>query len=66
MRRHVLNVVEVELVDLDVLCRKIENNEFKSYYEMQHEDNTLDDYYNPYEYLSDLPIELRASINCAY
>lgn len=66
MRRHVLNVVEEELVDLEVLSYKIKNNEFQSYCEMQHEDNTLDDYYNPYEYLSDLPIELRASINCAY
>lgn len=31
------------------------NNRSRGFYDMQHEDNTLDDYYNPYEYLSDLP-----------
>ncbi|MBC3901113.1 hypothetical protein GH811_15965 [Acetobacterium malicum] len=41
-------------------------NRSRGFYEMQNEDNTVDDYYNPYEYLSDLPIDLRASINCAY
>jgi hypothetical protein len=62
MRRHVLNVVEVELVDLDVLCRKIENNEFNSYYEMQVEDNILNVYDNPFEYMRDLAADERKSL----
>lgn len=62
MRRHVLNVIEVELVDLDVLCRKIENNEFKSYYEMQIEDSNLSDYDNPFEYMRDLEADDRKSL----
>lgn len=62
MRRQVLNVIEVELVDLDVLCRKIENNEFKSYYEMQIEDSNLSDYDNPFEYMRDLEADDRKSL----
>ncbi|MCB5287629.1 MAG: hypothetical protein LHW64_07480 [Candidatus Cloacimonetes bacterium] len=62
MKRHVLNVVEVELVDLDVLSHKIVSNEFNSYYEMQIEDNVLNDYDNPFEYMRDLAADDRKSL----
>lgn len=62
MRIQVLNVVEVELVDLDILSNKIKNNEFKSYYEMQIEDNTLNDYDNPFEYMRDLAADDRKTL----
>lgn len=62
MRRHVLNVVEVELVDLDILSHKILNNEFNSYCEMQIEDNVLNDYDNPFEYMRDLAADDRKSL----
>lgn len=62
MRRQVLNVVEVELVDLDILSNKIKNREFKSYCEMQIEDNTLNDYDNPFEYMRDLAADDRKTL----
>lgn len=64
MKKHIFDVKDEELVDLDAFSKLISENKDIGYREMQEEDYCFHDNLNPFHYMNDFDLDYRSSIHC--